>query len=155
MAPEPCDASGKPTKRPSIFFPQERAKWDAWRTAGTTWRDNTIGAEARYIEIATSMGWPGVRESVPVANMRERSPSPSAEELLAQESDDEKPIVSGTAFGNKVSTMRPGNLSEKTTLHDLAMDCNAEDLTSFLEANPSLIIDGFDEYVSQELCMPS
>ncbi|KAI0375287.1 ankyrin [Pilatotrama ljubarskyi] len=45
------------TSKPSIFDFTGRAKWEAWRSAGETYKDRPADAESRYLEIAHSLGW--------------------------------------------------------------------------------------------------
>lgn len=43
--------------RPSVFYLKARAKYDAWATQGQLYADRLDKARARYLSIATGLGW--------------------------------------------------------------------------------------------------
>ncbi|KAI5124709.1 hypothetical protein M0805_004315 [Coniferiporia weirii] len=134
VSPEPQKS------RPSIFFITERAKWDAWKSVGTAWRGNELGAEARYVAIAQSLGWkPGSVE--PQARV-----SLTAEELLAGDSNSESSQSGGGGLGFSVSTMQNSEEVDNKTLHGLAISGNIQELHAYFEANPNVDVNGYDEY---------
>lgn len=138
--------------KPSFFNPLERAKWNAWVSAGETWESKPAEAEGRYIAIAESLGWPGFDSTTSAAPGPVRQSSPTAEELLEQDSDDEEFTGSTSGFGTKVSVIRAEEqVAGEKTLHDIAISGNAESLAVYLNSNPELDLDDLDEYVS--LCL--
>ena len=147
IGPEPLDSSGKPVSRPSFFSPLERAKWDAWISAGKLWNDKPTEAEGRYIAIAENLGWPGIDSASSGIPASVRPPSPTAEELLAQDSDDEKPVSHASGFGTKVSTMQQEKHTSDNNLHDIAIEGDSDALAAFLDDNPNVDVNALDEYV--------
>ena len=127
------------TSRPGIFDFTGRAKWDSWQEVGTkysTQSDPDGAAEARYLEIAKSLGW--------------KSGTASNDDLLGHDADADKENtkVAGTGMGVFVSTMSAPKDDDLDTIHGLAIAGDAQKLTEMLIAEPSLDLNGKDEYVS-------
>ncbi|KAJ7630840.1 ankyrin repeat-containing domain protein [Roridomyces roridus] len=113
--------SSLPTSpRPSIFDFTGRAKWDAWAAAGNKYTDKSA-AQARYLEIAQSLGWT---------------------EGKAVESTSENKSNGG--FGVSVSAMERPKDEDDGTLQGLAVSNDLEGLTVLLQKNPDL--NATDEY---------
>ncbi|KAH8120309.1 ankyrin repeat-containing domain protein [Phellopilus nigrolimitatus] len=136
--------------RPSIFSFTDRAKWDAWKSAGLVWHGKEADAEARYINIAQSLGWsPASSPIEPAPSEIIRKASPTAEELLAEDSEDGSFMSGGgSGMGFGVSTMLAPT-SEQTddqSLHGLTISGDLYKLQVFLDANPDVDINGLDEF---------
>ena len=118
-------------------------------SAGEKYASAQPAAEARYIAIARELGWV---EGTPLTHGQGEESSdeegePTAEELLARDSDDE---VEGNdaGMGSVVSKMEASEVhSEDISLHTLAISGEGEMLENFLAAHPSVDVDGRDEYV--------
>lgn len=124
------------TPRPGILDFTGRAKWNAWQEAGKKYSaqsDPDGAAQARYLEIAKSLGWrPGV----------------TADDVHKpdEEMEGNKGVITGT--GVFVSTMgapNEGNL-DMSTIHGLAISGDARKLENMLEADTSLDINQKDEF---------
>ncbi|THH11118.1 hypothetical protein EW145_g861 [Phellinidium pouzarii] len=132
--------------RPSIFSITDRAKWDAWKSAGLAWRGNERDAEVRYIAIAESLGWsPASCAETAPSEAPSRAPF-TAEELLAEDSDYETPQSSGGSIGLTVSTLHAPEERDDKTLHGLAISGDVLKLLALLETNPGTDVNTFDEY---------
>lgn len=132
--------SHKPnTSKPGIFDFTGRAKWDSWQEVGTrysTQSDPDGAAQARYLEIAKSLGWkPGATAD---------------DDFLGHDADGEgehtKGVVTGT--GVSVSTMNAPKDEDLDTVHGLAIAGDAQRLEKMLVLEPSLDLNQKDEYVS-------
>ncbi|KAL5495278.1 hypothetical protein ACEPAI_741 [Sanghuangporus weigelae] len=138
-------ASPEPTTaRPSIFSPTERAKYDAWKSAGATWRGKEAEAEQRYIELARSLGWtPGIAVSTSPGPTNE----PTAEELLADTSTDQSNNgAAGSGLGQSVSIMQRDEADEGETLHNLAIKGDVQELGAFIGSHAGIDVNAIDEY---------
>lgn len=127
------------TPKPGIFDFAGRAKWDSWQEAGTkylTLSDPDGAAQARYVEIAKSLGWK------PGATVEDDS--------LSLDTDDEKENTKGvvTGTGVFVSTMTAPKHDDLDTIHGLAIAGDVQRLEEMLIAEPSLNLNQKDEYVS-------
>lgn len=141
-SPEPA------TTRPSIFSPTERAKYDAWKAAGATWRGKEPEAEQRYIELAHSLGWtPGT-----AVTSTQTTKEPTVEELLADNSTDGNTGQVGSGLGQSVSVMQRAEVDEEETLHNLAIKGDAQELESFIESQADIDLNDLDEYVGTIRC---
>jgi len=126
------------TSRPGIFDFTGRAKWDSWQEVGakySTQSDPDGAAQARYLEIAKSLGWkPGTT---------------SDDDSPGNDTDDDKENrkAAGTGMGVFVSTM-PAPKDDLDTIHGLAIAGDAQKLADMLIAEPSLDLNRKDEYVS-------
>ena len=127
------------TSRPGIFDFTGRAKWDSWQEVGakySTQSDPDGVAQARYIEIAISLGWkPGTT---------------SDDDLLGDDTDGERESAKGvgTGMGVSVSTMSAPKNDDLDTIHGLAIVGDAQKLAEMLIVEPSLDLNRKDEYVS-------
>ncbi|KAL5518956.1 hypothetical protein ACEPAH_639 [Sanghuangporus vaninii] len=132
------------TTRPSIFSPTERAKYDAWKSAGAAWRGKEPEAEQRYIEIARSLGWtPGTAVSTSPGPTNE----PTAEELLADTSTDQiNSGGGGSGLGQSVSVLKRDEVDEEVTLHNLAIKGDTQELDAFIESHAGLDVNAIDEF---------
>lgn len=129
------------TSRPGIFDFTGRAKWDAWREAGTkylTQSDPDGAAQARYLEIAKSLGW--------------KSGTTVDDDPLGHGTEGERESTkgAGTGMGVFVSTMSAPKVKvdDSDTIHGLAIAGDAQTLARMLIAEPSLDLSQKDEYVS-------
>ena len=127
------------TSKPGIFDFTGRAKWDSWKEVGTrysTQSDPDGAAQARYLEIAKSLGWgPGATAD---------------DDLLGHDTDSEREGAKGvgTGMGVSVSTMSAPADGDLSTVHGLAIAGDVQKLEKMLIAQPSLDLDQRDEYVS-------
>jgi len=125
------------TSRPGMFDFAGRSKWDSWQEVGTkylTLSDPDGAAQARYLEIAESLGW---------------KPGAAAEDdSLGLDADGEtentKGVVTGT--GVFVSTMAAPKHDDLDTIHGLAIAGDVQRLEKMLIAEPSLNLNQKDEY---------
>ena len=127
------------TPKPGIFDFTGRAKWDSWQEVGTkylTLSDPDGAAQARYLEIAKSLGWR------PGAAAEDDSLSPDT----GGESENTKGVVTGT--GVFVSTMAAPMHDDLDTIHGLAIAGDVQRLEEMLIVEPSLNLNQKDEYVS-------
>ena len=129
------------TSRPALFDFTGRAKWDSWQELGkkySTQLDPDGAAQARYLEIAKSLGW---NPDTTPGNV------PSAFDTDGEDSNT-KGIITGT--GVFVSTMNvpEDNTDDLDTIHGLAIAGDAQKLEEMLEADPSLDVDRRDDFVS-------
>ena len=127
------------TSRPGIFDFTGRAKWDSWQEVGTkysTQSDPDGAAQARYLEIARSLGW--------------KSTTTSDDDLLGPDMDGERGGAKGvvTGMGVFVSKMSAPKDDDLDTIHGLAIAGDAHKLAEILIAEPSLDLNRKDEYVS-------
>ena len=142
--------SAVPTSsRPSIFDFSGRAKWDAWKANGERYGDRTQ-AEARYLALATELGW----------ELRAAAPSQEAEGTTAPKDsesiwdDEDAPRKGGGGgMGVRVSVMSLEDKvhdegREEHAVHRFAVSGDEEGLRAFLEAHPDTDVDERDEYVS-------
>lgn len=129
------------TSRPGLLDFAGRAKWDSWQEQGkkySTQPDPDGAAQARYVEIAKSLGWKlGVDADDSAYVHNEDSGKVSV-----------KGVVTGT--GVSVSTMSTPKcgIDDSGTIHGLAIAGDDQTLKRMLEANPSLNINQKDEFVS-------
>ena len=127
------------TPRPGLLDFTGRTKWGSWQDVGTkysTQSDPDDAAQARYLEIAKSLGWkPGVTAD---------------NDSLGHDTDGERESTTGagTGMGVSVSTMSAPKDDDSGTIHGLAIAGNAQKLTEMLIAEPSLDLNQKDEYVS-------
>jgi len=125
------------TSKPGIFDFTGRAKWDSWQEVGTRYSsqsDPDGTAQARYLEIAKSLGWkPGAAAD---------------DDSLGHDTDGErertKELIAGT--GVSVSTMSAPKHDDFDTIHGLAIVGDAQKLENLLTAEPSLDLNQKDEY---------
>lgn len=127
------------TSKPGIFDFTGRAKWDSWQEVGAKYStqsdpDNT--AQARYLEIAKSLGW--------------KSGTTADDDSLGCDTDGERESTKGvgTGMGVFVSTMSAPKDDDSDTVHGLAIAGDAQKLAKMLTAEPSLDLNRKDKYVS-------
>lgn len=127
------------TSKPGILDFTRKAKWDSWKEVETkysTQPDPDGAAQARYLEIAKSLGW---------------KPGTTAEDnSLGHDTDDERENAKGAVMGTGVfvSTMSAPKDDDLDTIHGLAIAGDAQELEKMLIAGPSLDLNRKDEYVS-------
>jgi len=148
--------SPKPnTSQPSLFYIQERAKWDAWSAAGKTHEDRGVEAEKRYLEIARDLGWTEGFPTIPGFAEQSHMQSEKTTGFSEDDWDDESSGLGSNHGGNagggmaaSVSAMAPPPLDKQDakSLHGLALLNNIPDLTSYLEAHPGVDINEFDQH---------
>jgi hypothetical protein len=122
-----------------------RAKWDAWKLAQETY-DGGDKAEARYLDIARSLGW--VEGALPS--------STGGRGTDADIWDDESTAShrSGNQMGKSVSAMLPPpEAADKTTIHYLSVSDDAVGLSSFLLENPATDVNERDQFVRISSCL--
>jgi len=122
------------TSKPGIFDFTGRAKWDSWQEVGTrysTQSDPDGAAQARYLEIAKSLGWkPGVT---------------AGDGSLGHDADGgTKGVVTG--MGVSVSTISVPKQDDLDTIHGLAIAGDVQTLEKMLIAEPSLDLNRKDKY---------
>lgn len=127
------------TPKPGIFDFTGRAKWDSWHEAGTkylTKSDPDGAAQARYSEIAKSLGW----------KAGDAADDDSLSHDIGGETENAKGFVTG--MGVSVSTMVAPKHDDLGTIHGLAIAGDVQWLEKMLIAEPSLDLNQKDEYVS-------
>jgi acyl-CoA-binding protein len=125
------------TSRPGLLDFAGRAKWDSWQDVGKKYSiqpDPDGAAEARYLEIAESLGWESGAIPSDGSHIRD----------IDDERENTKGIITGT--GVFVSTPE-NNPNDLNTIHGLAIAGDAQKLETMLEADPSLDINQKDEFV--------
>ncbi|KAF9787244.1 ankyrin [Thelephora terrestris] len=126
--------------KPGLLDFAGRAKWNSWQELGkkySTQSDPDSAAQARYLEIAKSLGW--------------KSDAAADDGLPPQDGDGERGSVRGviTGTGVFVSTMsapKDDTVDDLGTVHGLAIAGDAQKLEEMLKADPSLDLnqkDGF------------
>lgn len=175
VAPRP-----KPGTRPGIFDWTGAAKWDAWDgvikseyhmlsrksdsyfgpdflAAGKKYLDASA-AEARYVQIASSLGWPGLEAAAPIPS----SAPPDEIDLENLDDDDDetrfvpegsKASKEGGGMGVRVSAVErdptddPSQGPVENSIHGFAISGNLEKLRDLVAGGADLNLT--DEYVSQ------
>ncbi|KDQ63498.1 hypothetical protein JAAARDRAFT_120214 [Jaapia argillacea MUCL 33604] len=142
-------SSSPNSSRPSIFDFTGRAKWDAWSSAGKTFGNRLVDAEARYLEIAASLGW----RDQPIATPPSLGKKGEEEEEI--DWDDESPPQNrgtgagggGGGMGATVSSVAPPPLGEDAdTVHGIALSGDVAELKGFLDAHPEVDLNERDEF---------
>jgi len=132
------------TSKPGIFDFTGRAKWESWQEVGIRYSsqsDPDGSAQARYLEIAKSLGWkPGAT---------------AGGDSLGHDTDGERESTKGfvTGTGVFVSTMSAPMDDDLDTVHGLAIAGDTQRLEKLLTAGTSLDLNQRDEYVSVFLCI--
>ncbi|KAJ7706279.1 ankyrin repeat-containing domain protein [Mycena rosella] len=130
--------------RPSLFDFTGRAKWDAWSAAGNTYSAKS-DAEARYLEIARSLGW---TEGIVLPEAAD--PEAETEEDIWDSDDDGEsaPKSSGEpgGFGSSVSSMARPEAEHDTSLHGLVVSNDLQGLVSLLQEEPSVDLNARDSF---------
>ncbi|EGO05220.1 hypothetical protein SERLA73DRAFT_174236 [Serpula lacrymans var. lacrymans S7.3] len=132
--------------RPSIFDITGRAKWDAWKSAGTVYQSRGSDAEKRYLEIAQGLGW--VQGAAPDAPTKNEDADMS-DDIWDSDLEGGSPAKGGGGgLGNHVSSIAPPsqNTNGTKTLHDVAISGDAQKVSAFFEANPQTDVNERDEY---------
>jgi len=125
--------------RPGLVYFIERAKWDSWQELGkkySTQSDPDGAAQARYLEIAKSLGWkPGTATD---------------DGSLGHDTDGDmggtKGVTTGTGVFVSTMSIPKGDIDDLGTIHGLAIAGDAQRLEKMLKANPSLDINQKDEF---------
>ncbi|RDB29264.1 Acyl-CoA-binding domain-containing protein 2 [Hypsizygus marmoreus] len=130
------------TSRPSIFDMTGRAKWDAWSTAGKT-HGSADDAEARYLEIARSLGW--------TEEFAEHQPIPEQElsdtdDIWDDDRHSSKAGGSSGGMGGAVSAIPPPIEETDESLHGFAVSNDLSGLSLLLEEQSEVDIDVLDEF---------
>jgi acyl-CoA-binding protein len=138
------------TSRPGLLDFTGRAKWDSWKDIGLRYNNDYATAEQRYINLARELGW---IEGTPLTHAEGSDESdngdPSAEELLARDTDSEEGVVD--EMGAVISTMMTSEDESPLdlhSLHGLALHGDEQLLQRFLDAHDTMNIDERDENVS-------
>ena len=134
-----------------------KAKWDAWKSAGETYKDRPADAEARYLEIARSLGWVEGKEPEPVqakvkaAELTRGDGSEPVDEDDIWDKDEDiearKHRGDGGAMGPVLSTMSAGDEENSSVLSNLAIVGDVPGLVAYLRANPGADVNALDENV--------
>lgn len=133
-------AAVPPTGRPALWDFEGRAKWDAWKKTGEELQkksgggDNEVGnqAEEEYVKLAEELGWKRATSShEPQDGLQPRGSAASSH-------------LPGTGVGwVNVSRMAdpnpPPDPHAPLTLHDFAMDGEAERLLSLIRSQDSSV----------------
>ncbi|PIL31676.1 transporter [Ganoderma sinense ZZ0214-1] len=137
------------TPKPSLFDFAGKAKWDAWNGAGQTYKDRPADAEARYLEIARSLGWVEGK----AAELAEEHPKGGKDE--AEDGDDiwhkdediqaRKRRGDAGAMGPVSSTMAAPDEENSSALSNLAIAGDVPGLVAYLQANPGADVNALDE----------
>ncbi|KIY32235.1 hypothetical protein I305_05185 [Cryptococcus gattii E566] len=130
--------SGPTSSRPSLFYPTNRAKHDAWNSLSTKYLhlssvpDQTKAmAQGRYVEIAKQVGWDGVIQEEDDIDL---------ERLSDSESEDGRDGSEGAKDGwRKVSVMQAEDGLDDIPIHDAVVADSLRVVKELIEADPSLI----------------
>lgn len=128
--------------KPGLLDFTGRAKWDSWQELGkkySTQPDPDGVAQARYLEIAKSLGW--------------RLGATADDGSLGHDTGDDiestKGVITGTGvFVSTMSAPKGHTDDDLSTIHGLAIAGDAQKLEEMLKANLSLDINQRDEFVS-------
>ncbi|OCH94767.1 ankyrin [Obba rivulosa] len=132
------------TSRPSLFDFTGRAKWDAWDKSDKTYGASSAQAEARYLEIARSLGWTESKVSAPPQDVQQTNePHTVWDEELGLEV--EREAREGSGMGNYVSVMARPELEDDKSLSGIAISGDAEGLKEFKRTHPSVSLNRLDE----------
>ncbi|KAG7450619.1 ankyrin [Guyanagaster necrorhizus] len=126
------------SSRPSIFDMTGRAKWDAWNASGKKW-STAEQAEARYLELAQSLGWTE-------GNQVEASKAEQKPDDDSIWDDDGTAPKSGRGLGITVSSMVAPVEVVSDDLHGLAVSNQIARLAALLKEELELDLDAQDEY---------
>lgn len=131
------------TKRPGIFDPTGRAKWDAWKGVKAVSVDEH---RARYVAIARELGWDGV---VPETTAAPTATSKESDDEPIDWSDDVAPPPSrGGGMGASVSVMvaeTANQTYDRGTLHGCVQAGDINKLAGLLQAG-GIDVDARDEH---------
>ncbi|OWZ53687.1 hypothetical protein J010_03886 [Cryptococcus neoformans] len=133
--------AGPTSSRPSLFYPTNRAKHDAWNSVSTKYfhlnsvPHQTIAmAQGRYVEIAKQVGWDGAIQEEDEIDL---------ERLSDSESEDGKDGHEGAKDGwRKVSVMQgEDGLDDEGTspIHDAVTADSLQAVKKLIEGDSSLI----------------
>lgn len=137
------------TSQPGLLNFSGRAKWDAWNSTGQQFAGRASEAEARYLQIATELGWkPGVTPA-PQAETKRESTSASEDGDIWDKDIGTKTSGDPSGLGNSVSTVSQVDEEqrEQGTLHALAVSGDAHGLEIFLQSHSDAQLDERDTYV--------
>jgi hypothetical protein len=132
-----------------------RAKWDAWAAAGKKY-ESAYGAEQRYLEIATSLGWTGETVIQDVAQPPQKAEAASGSSTTDDDgiwdSDSQGSGSSGggggSGMGVHVSSMEAPTDTHDLTLHGLALSNDTTGISTLLREHPETDLNARDEFVS-------
>lgn len=135
------------SSRPSIFDFTGRAKWDAWKAAGITWKDHLHGAETRYLEIAESLGWRLGNKEVPeTTSIGDQSDSElTVEELLSQDTPPNPGTGAEGGMSVAVSSISAPVADDEDTLHGYSLSADIKGLQKLIEEGVD--VNQIDDYV--------
>ncbi|KAI0331990.1 ankyrin [Cubamyces sp. BRFM 1775] len=136
------------TSKPSIFNFTGRAKWDAWHSAGETYKDRPADAENRYLEIARGLGWSeGQKVDVQRQSTDSEESAESEEGIWATEEELAQRRSEKSAMGRVMSTMtsEPEGADETGTLWTSALSGDVQGVVSFMEKDAGVDVNARDE----------
>lgn len=119
-----------------------RAKWDAWNASGKKW-PTAEQAEARYLELAQSLGWTEGSQLAP----SKAEQKPDDDDIW---DDDSTAPQSGRGFGITVSSMAGPVEVVGDDLHGLAVSNQIAKLEALVNGEPRPDLDAQDEYVRRK-----
>ena len=147
------------TPKPSLFDFAGKAKWDAWNAAGQTYKERPANAEARYLEIAQSLGWVEGKAAEPEQQVKEmvgehqkggvKDGAEDEDDIWDKDEDIQarKRRGDGGAMGPVSSTMAAPDEENSSALSNLAIAGDVSGLVAYLEANPDADVNAPDENV--------
>ncbi|KAH9898118.1 ankyrin [Cubamyces lactineus] len=136
------------TSKPSIFNFTGRAKWDAWQSAGETYKERPADAENRYLEIARSLGWyEGQKAAIRPESTAGEEGGEGEEDIWATDEELAQRKSEKSAMGRVMSTMTsgPDEADETSTLWTYALSGDAQGLVSYLEKDAEVDVNARDE----------
>ncbi|KAL1951553.1 hypothetical protein VTO73DRAFT_702 [Trametes versicolor] len=133
--------------RPSIFDFTGKAKWDAWNSAGETYKERPADAEARYLEIARSLEWTEGKPAELELVRHAAGDEDEEEDIWDTDADTPKHTGGDGGIGRVMSTMIMDGADEGSTsaVSNLAISGDAEALGEYLQEHPEVDIDTPDE----------
>ncbi|KAI0361314.1 ankyrin [Trametes cingulata] len=133
------------TSRPSIFDFTGRAKWDAWQSAGETYKDRPADAENRYLDIARSLGWTEGLKAEPAPASSQEAAGASEEDIWDSESETAKHRGNQSGMAGVMSTMTMEDEQSASALSNFAISGNVQGLLSYLQEHPEVDVNARDE----------
>nr|VWO94202.1 ANK_REP_REGION domain-containing protein [Ganoderma boninense] len=141
------------TPKPSLFDFAGKAKWDAWNGAGQMYKGRLADAEARYLEIARSLGWVEGKAAEPTqppkeaAEGEDQKGGKDEDDIWDKDEDVQarKRRGDGGAMGPVSSTMAAPDEENSSVLSNFAIAGDVPGLVAHLQANPGADVNALDE----------
>ncbi|KAI0639688.1 ankyrin [Trametes polyzona] len=133
------------TPKPSIFDFTGKAKWDAWQSAGQTYKDRPADAEARYLEIARSLGWEEGAQPESGPESEGEGADDGDEDIWDSETEAKKHSAEKSGMGRVMSTQMAKDEGSESAVSNLAIAGDAQGLVTYLEKHREVDVNAKDE----------